>query len=63
MAVQGAFPKRFASVHPKLPDPGVATIWMAVLSIIWYVGLTLVSQNALYDSILSIGIFIASTTA
>ena len=38
--------------------PGVATIWMAVLSIFWYVGLTLVSQNALYDSILSIGIFI-----
>ena len=58
MAVQGAFPKRFASVHPKHMTPGVATIWMAVLSIIWYVGLTLVSQNALYDSILSIGIFI-----
>ncbi len=58
MAVQGAFPKQFASVDPKYMTPGVATIWMAVLSIIWYVSLTLVSQNALYDSILAIGIFI-----
>ena len=43
----------FASVHPRYMTPGVATIWMGVLSIIWYVGLTLVSQNVLYDSIAS----------
>ena len=58
MGVQGAFPKRFASVHRKHMTPGVATIWMAVISTIWFVGLTAVSQNALYDSILSIGLFI-----
>ncbi len=58
MAVQGAFPKQFASVHKRHLTPGVATIWMAVVSTIWFVGLTIVSQNALYDSILSIGLFI-----
>ncbi|MSO94541.1 MAG: APC family permease [Thermoleophilia bacterium] len=59
MAVQGAFPKQLGNVHPKHLTPGTATIWMAVISVIWYVGLTLVSENALYDSIASIGMFIA----
>jgi amino acid transporter len=58
MAVQGAFPKQLGDVHKKHMTPGTATIWMAVISIVWYVGLTLVSANALYDSIASIGIFI-----
>ena len=59
MAVQGAFPKQLGNVHKKHLTPGTATIWMAVISIAWYVGLTLVSENALYDSIASIGMFIA----
>lgn len=59
MAVQGAFPKQLGSVHRRYLTPGTATIWMAVLSIAWYVGLTIISENALYDSIASIGLFIA----
>jgi amino acid transporter len=59
MAVQGAFPKQLGNVHRKHLTPGTATIWMAVISIAWYVGLTIVSENALYDSIASIGMFIA----
>ena len=59
MAVQGAFPRQLGNVHPKHLTPGTATIWMAVISIAWYVGLTIASENALYDSIASIGLFIA----
>ena len=59
MSIQGAFPKQLGNVHPKYLAPGTATIWVAVISIVWYVGLTLVSKNILYDSIASIGMFIA----
>ena len=59
MAVRGAFPKQLGTVHRRYLTPGTATIWMAVISTAWYVGLTIVSENALYDSIASIGLFIA----
>lgn len=59
MAVQGAFPRQLGNVHPKHLTPGTATIWMAAISIAWYVGLTIASENALFDSIASIGLFIA----
>ena len=32
---------------------------MGVLSIVWYAGLTVVSQNILYDSIAALGLMIA----
>jgi amino acid transporter len=39
--------------------PHVSTILMGVFSIVWYVGLTLVSENILYDSIAALGLMIA----
>ena len=39
--------------------PTVATIWMGVVSIVFYVGLTLVSENMLGDSIAAVGLMIA----
>ncbi len=32
---------------------------MGVLSIVWYVGLTIVSENILFDSIAALGLMIA----
>jgi amino acid transporter len=59
MAAKKALPDYFARVHPRYLTPSTSTIWMGVLSIIWYVGLKLVSENVLYDSIAGLGLAIA----
>ena len=46
-------------VHPRFLTPHVSTILMGVLSIVWYVGLTIVSENILFDSIAALGLMIA----
>jgi len=58
----GAFkaaPAKFARIHPRYLTPTDATIWMGGVSIVFYVGLTLVSQNVLGDSISAVGLMIA----
>jgi amino acid transporter len=59
MAVHGAIPKYFGRINPRFLTPGPSTLWMGALSIVWYVGLTLVSQNILFDSIAALGLMIA----
>ena len=59
MAAKGAAPRYFARVHGRYLTPSTATIWMGALSIIWYVGLTLLSENVLFDSLLTLGLMIA----
>ena len=58
MARQGAFPKRLGEVSPRYQTPHVATIAFGILAITWYVGLTLISQSILYDSIAALGLMI-----
>jgi amino acid transporter len=59
MARQGALPLIFARIHRRFQTPDVSTILMGVVSILWYVGLTLVSDNILQDSIAALGLMIA----
>src|SRR3954451_13057725 len=59
MAAHGALPASFARVHPRYLTPTVSTIWMGAVSIAFYVGLTLVSENVLVDSITATGMLIA----
>ena len=59
MAVHGAIPKYWGRIHPRFLTPGPSTIWMGVVSIVWYVGLTIVSENILFDSIAALGLMIA----
>jgi amino acid transporter len=59
MARQGALPRAFGRIHPRFQTPDFSTILMGTVSIIWYVGLTLVSQNVLGDSIAALGLMIA----
>ena len=54
-----ALPSSFAKIHPKYLTPTVSTIWMGIVSIAFYVGLSLVSQNVLSDSIAAVGLMIA----
>jgi amino acid transporter len=59
MASHGAIPRIFAKVHPRFQTPVWGTVIYGAISLIWYVGLTLLSQNVLYDSIAALGLTIA----
>ncbi len=59
MARNGAAPRFFGRIHPRFQTPHNSTIFMGVASIVWYVGLTIVSENILFDSIAALGLMIA----
>ena len=59
MGAKGAVPAYWARINPKYLTPGPSTIWMGVLSIVWYVGLKILSENVLYDAIAALGLMIA----
>jgi len=59
MAAYKALPKRFATVHPKYKTPSFSTLVMGVVASVYYIGMTLISDNILQDSILSLGLAIA----
>ncbi len=59
MAVYGALPERFGEVHPRFKTPGFSTAVMGATAIVFYVVLSLVSTNALADSIASLGLAVA----
>ena len=59
MAAFKAIPERFARIHPRYLTPTDATIGMGLISILFYVGLTLISANILADTIAAVGLMIA----
>ncbi len=59
MGARGALPKMWANVHPRFQTPTNATIWMGILSVVFYVGLKCVSENVYYDAIAALGLMIA----
>jgi amino acid transporter len=59
MARWGAIPRTFGAVSPRYKTPTTSTIAMGVVSIVWFIGVNLVSQNVLGDSVTAIGFMIA----
>jgi amino acid transporter len=59
MAVYEAIPKRFASVHPRYMTPAFGTLVMGAAAMFFYLLLTLLSENALADSVASLGLAVA----
>ena len=59
MARAGAMPESLGRIHPRFLTPDVSTVLMGALSIVWYVGLTIISENILFDSIAALGLMIA----
>jgi amino acid transporter len=59
MAHAKAMPQALSKIHPTHLTPSVSTILMGVLSIVWYVILTIISTNILADSLLALGLMIA----
>ena len=59
MARRHALPARFGRIHPQHQTPDVSTWWVAVIAIVWYVGIYQVSANALFDSLSALALLIA----
>jgi len=59
MGVYRALPERFKTVHPTYKTPSFSTIVGGIVAICYYVGMSLISDNILQDSILSLGLAIA----
>ncbi len=59
MGAKGAIPKMWAKVHPRFQTPTNATLWMGILSVAFYVGLKVVSENLYYDALAALGLMIA----
>ncbi|MDQ1137448.1 amino acid transporter [Microbacterium sp. SORGH_AS 1204] len=59
MAAYKALPARFRAVHPRYKTPSFSTLVMGVVASVYYVGMTIISDDILQDSILSLGLAIA----
>lgn len=59
MAAYQALPPSFAKIHPRFFTPTTSTIVMGVISILFYVTITALSDNILADSALAVGLLIA----
>ncbi len=59
MAAYRALPARFKDVHPRYKTPSFSTLVMGAVAIVYYIGITLISDNILQDSIASLGLAIA----
>lgn len=59
MAVYRAVPHRFAAVHPRYLTPSFGTLVMGGSALLFYLTLSVVSRNALADSIASLGLAVA----
>ncbi|WP_065571378.1 APC family permease [Microbacterium oleivorans] len=58
MGHYGALPKQFARVSPRFFTPGFATVVSAVVAAVFYAVMRAVSENALWDTILTLGLMI-----
>src|SRR5262245_3132713 len=59
MASHRAAPQRFGLIHERYLTPGFATLWIGVISSLYYVALSFVSDELLADSITATGLMIS----
>jgi amino acid transporter len=59
MARRQALPATFAHIHHRHQTPDVSTWWVAGIAIVWYLVLSVVSENALFDSLTALSLLIA----
>lgn len=58
MGAYGALPKRLAEVHPRFLVPSTATFVAGAATAVFYIGMTLISENVLLDTIYALGLMI-----
>jgi amino acid transporter len=58
MGTYGALPQRLAEVHPRFRAPSTATLVAGAATAAFYVGMTVISENVLIDTIYALGLMI-----
>ncbi|PRY48450.1 amino acid/polyamine/organocation transporter (APC superfamily) [Geodermatophilus tzadiensis] len=58
MGTYGALPQRLAEVHPRHRVPSTATLVAGAATAAFYVGMTIISENVLIDTIYALGLMI-----
>ncbi|MGW6914623.1 APC family permease [Kitasatospora sp. NPDC054939] len=58
MSTYRAVPPGFGTVHPKFRTPGRATVAAGAATAAFYVGMSLISENVVQDTILALGLMI-----
>ncbi|WP_449279054.1 APC family permease [Leucobacter sp. GX24907] len=59
MAVYRALPAKFAELHPKFKTPWFSTTLMGIAAIVYYVCMSIISEDVLADSLTSMGLAVA----
>jgi amino acid transporter len=59
MARRGALPGAFATIHPRYRTPSVATVVFTLVSVAFYVLMTIVSDTLLLDTLSALGPLVA----
>jgi amino acid transporter len=59
MARRHALPRRFGHISPRYRTPDVSTWWVGIIASVWFVAVSLLSENALFDSITALSLLIA----
>jgi len=59
MARRSALPRHYGHIHPRFRTPDVSTWWVAGISIVWYVVVGRISENALFDTLTALSLLIA----
>ena len=59
MARRAALPRRLSHIHPRFRTPDVSTWTVAGIAIAWYLVVSTISENALFDSLTALSLLIA----
>jgi amino acid transporter len=59
MARRHALPRRFGHIDPRHRTPDVSTWWVGGIASVWFVAVSLLSENALFDTITALSLLIA----
>lgn len=59
MARRGALPAKLGLLQPRFKTPWVSLTVLAIIAASWYVGVSLISENAMLDTLSSLGILVA----
>jgi amino acid transporter len=59
MARRAAMPHRLAHIHPRYRTPDVSTWTVAAIASAWYIVISLLSENALLDTVTALSLLIA----
>ncbi len=59
MARANAMPESLGRVHDRFYTPHVSTIAIGVIAIVWYVGVSIFSENFLFDTLTALALMIA----